>query len=63
MRIYAFKDEYAEQTFFCEPDNYRLVMPQRERLRSGPLVYVPRERPQPEAVNPAKKPFSGSGLP
>lgn len=41
MRIYAFKDEYAEQTFFCEPDNYRLVMPQRERLRSGPLVYVP----------------------
>lgn len=39
MRLYAFKDDDNEHTFFREPDTHRLALPQRERLRAGTLVY------------------------
>jgi hypothetical protein len=52
MRLYAFKDDDNEHTFFREPDTHRLALPQRERLRAGISFIAPKDRPQLEASKP-----------
>ncbi len=53
MRLYAFKDEYAEYTSFREPAPLRLALPERERLCAQAFSFIaPKARPQLEASKP-----------
>jgi biofilm PGA synthesis lipoprotein PgaB len=52
MRLYAFKDDDNEHTFFREPDTHRLALPQRKCLRAGISFIAPKDRPQLEASKP-----------